>query len=313
MTELRIAIIGFGRIAQRRHVAAIGATSGLTLVAVADPNADAADAGVPLFPGLRELLRDGPVIDAVALCTPPQIRTAQAALALAAGKHVLLEKPPGKSICEIAPLLAAAQGSSRTLFTAWHSRFAPAVEPARQLLAGRRIASVSIVWKEDVRVWHPGQAWIFEPGGLGVFDPGINALSILTHILQRPVLVTRADLDVPSNCAAPIAAELELADATGLLITAAFDFRQTGEQSWDIHFETDAGPVLLTRGGACLSDSGKTILDATKDEEYPMLYRRFVQLAAEGRSDVDLAPFQLVADCFMLGRWRTVEAFEDQA
>jgi D-galactose 1-dehydrogenase len=261
---------------------------------------------------LRELLQDGPAIDAVALCTPPQIRTAQAALALAAGKHVLLEKPPGKSVSEIAPLLTAAQGSRRALFTAWHSRFAPAVEPARQLLAGRKITSVSIVWKEDVRVWHPGQAWIFEAGGLGVFDPGINALSILTHILPQPVLVTCADLDVPVNCQAPIAAQLELADAAGLPITAAFDFRQTGQESWDMRFETDRGQVLLSRGGACLSDGDKVLLD-TKKEEYPLLYRRFMQLAAEGRSEVDLAPFQLVADCFLLGRWRTVEAFEDRA
>jgi D-galactose 1-dehydrogenase len=311
MTELRIAIIGFGKIAQRQHVTAIAATPGLTLVALADPNANAAEASVPLFAGLRELLQDGPAIDAVALCTPPQIRTAQAALALAAGKHVLLEKPPGKSVSEIAPLLTAAQGSRRALFTAWHSRFAPAVEPARQLLAGRKIASVSIVWKEDVRVWHPGQAWIFEAGGLGVFDPGINALSILTHILPQPVLVTRADLDVPVNCQAPIAAQLELADAAGLPITAAFDFRQTGQESWDMRFETDRGQVLLSRGGACLSDGDKVLLD-TKKEEYPLLYRRFMQLAAEGRSEVDLAPFQLVADCFLLGRWRTVEAFEDR-
>jgi D-galactose 1-dehydrogenase len=267
---------------------------------------------VPHAATLVELLRGGLDIDAVAICTPPQVRQAQAAMALAAGKHVLLEKPPGATVAEITPLSAAARAAGRTLFTAWHSRYAPAVEPARQLLAGRQINSVRITWKEDVRVWHPGQAWIFEPGGLGVFDPGINALSILTHILPQPVLVTRADLDVPANCAAPIAAELELADAAGLPITAAFDFRQTGQESWDMHFETDHGPVLLSRGGACLSDGGKVVLEAKK-EEYPLLYRRFMQLAAEGRSDVDLAPFQLVADCFLLGRWRTVEAFEDRA
>jgi D-galactose 1-dehydrogenase len=42
---------------------------------------------------------------------------------------------------------------------------------------------VNVIWREDVRVWHPGQDWIWQPGGLGVFDPGINALSIITHIL----------------------------------------------------------------------------------------------------------------------------------
>jgi hypothetical protein len=41
---------------------------------------------------------------------------------------------------------------------------------------------VEIVWHEDVRKWHPGQQWIWEPGGFGVFDPGINALSIATRI-----------------------------------------------------------------------------------------------------------------------------------
>ena len=119
----------------------------------------------------------------VALCTPPQVRHAQAAMALAAGKHVMLEKPPGATVAEITPLLTTARAAQRTLFATWHSRFAPAVEPARQLLAGRKVKSVKITWKEDVRVWHPGQAWIFEAGGLGVFDPGINALSILTRIL----------------------------------------------------------------------------------------------------------------------------------
>jgi D-galactose 1-dehydrogenase len=310
MTDLRIAIVGFGKIARTQHVPAIAATPGAALVAAADTNV--ADAGVPLFSDLQALLRDGPEFDAVALCTPPQERGAQAAIALAANKHVLLEKPPGKSVSEIAPLLAAAQAAGRTLFTAWHSRFAPAVEPARQLLAGRRIAAVGITWKEDVRVWHPGQAWIWRPGGLGVFDPGINALSILTHVLPQPVFVTRAVLDIPLNCAAPIAAELKLIDAAGLPIEAAFDFRQIGPQSWDMRFETDRGPVLLSHGGARLSDGDKVLVEA-KDKEYPLLYRRFVELTSERRSDVDLAPFQLVADAFLLGRWRTVEAFEDRA
>jgi D-galactose 1-dehydrogenase len=246
----------------------------------------------------------------VALCTPPQVRRAQAALALAAGKHVLLEKPPGATVAELGPLLTAAATSRRTLFATWHSRFAPAVEPARQLLAGRRITAVRIAWKEDVRVWHPGQDWIWQPGGLGVFDPGINALSILTRILPQPLFVTSADLSFPANRAAPIAATLSLSDALGLPISAEFDFRQTGPQSWDIHVDTDSGPVVLSSGGAKLSDGSEQPVDAIK-AEYPALYRRFVQLTATGESDVDLAPFQLVADAFMLGRRRIVEPFED--
>ncbi|MCP3470923.1 Gfo/Idh/MocA family oxidoreductase [Bradyrhizobium sp. CCGUVB1N3] len=306
MTELRIAIVGFGKIARDQHVAAIAATPGATLAAIASRNASLPD--LPHFASIEELLAKGPPIDAVSLCTPPQVRRAQAFAALAAGKHVMLEKPPGLSLGELDPLVAMAKDAKRTLFATWHSRFAPAVEPARQWLAARRIESVHISWKEDVRVWHPGQGWIWEPGGLGVFDPGINALSILTRILPRPVFVTAADLSFPANREAPIAANLVLTNAGGLPITAEFDFRQTGPQSWDIVAETDQGRMTLSGGGARMAVDGK-VLAEEPEAEYRGLYRRFGELAATGESDVDLTPFRLVADAFMLGKRNVVEPF----
>jgi D-galactose 1-dehydrogenase len=308
MSPLRVAIVGFGKIARDQHVPAIAATDGVELVAVASRNASLP--GVPHAATLDELLRDGPPIDAVALCTPPQVRHAQAAMALAAGKHVMLEKPPGATVAEITPLLTTARAAQCTLFATWHSRFAPAVEPARQLLAGRKVNAVKITWKEDVRVWHPGQAWIFEAGGLGVFDPGINALSILTRILPQPLFLTAAELSFPANREAPIAARLSLTDSADLPITAEFDFRQTGPQSWDIVVDTDRGPLTLSGGGARLVAGGEVLVEAA-EAEYRGLYRRFVELAATGSSDVDLTPFRLVADAFLLGRRRIVESFED--
>ncbi|MEY9359811.1 D-galactose 1-dehydrogenase [Bradyrhizobium yuanmingense] len=308
MTDLRIAIVGFGKIARDQHVAAIAATPGATLAAVASRNASLQ--GVPHFATIEELLQKGPPIDAVSLCTPPQVRRAQAAAALAAGKHVMLEKPPGTGVAELDPLIAMAAGAKRTLFATWHSRYAPAVEPARQWLTDRHIKSVHISWKEDVRVWHPGQGWIWEPGGLGVFDPGINALSILTRILPKPLFVTAAELAFPANCQAPIAANVNLTDISGLPVTAEFDFRQTGPQSWDILVETDQGRLTLSSGGARMAVDGKVLAEGP-DEEYRGLYRRFVALAATGASDVDLTPLRLVADAFLLGKRTIVEPFVD--
>jgi D-galactose 1-dehydrogenase len=308
VTDLRIAIVGFGKIARDQHVGAIAAVPGAMLAAIASRNASLPD--LPHFATVEELLEKGPQIDAVSLCTPPQVRRAQAAAALAAGKHVMLEKPPGIGVAELDPLIAMATEAKRTLFATWHSRHAPAVEPAREWLAARRIKSVHINWKEDVRVWHPGQAWIWEPGGLGVFDPGINALSILTRILPKPVFVTAAELAFPANCQSPIAANLTLTDIGGLPITAEFDFRQTGPQSWDILVETDEGRMTLSRGGRIMAVDGKVVADAP-DEEYRELYRHFVKLAASGASDVDLAPLRLVADSFLLGKRNIVEPFVD--
>jgi len=306
LSELRLAIVGFGKIAHDQHVPAIAATDGVRLVAVADPNPVAAE--VPHFRSLEALLRDGPEIDAVALATPPQIRRAQATIALGARKHVFMEKPPARAVTEIVPLVAAAREAKCTLFQSWHARFSPAVEPARRLLAERKIQSVIINWKEDVRVWHPGQDWIFEAGGFGVFDPGINALSILTRILPQPLFATAASLEVPANRASPIAAELDLSDSAGLPIHASFDFRETRNHTWDMRFETDKGPVVLSGGGARLV-AGDDVLVDEKKQSYQLLYRRFVELVRNGESDVDLSPLQLVADAFMLGRRREVEAF----
>ncbi len=166
---VRLAIVGLGKIVRDRHIPAISANEAIELRAIADPNASIE--GIPHFSTLDELLAAAPDIDAVALCTPPQVRSGLAAAALKAGKHVLLEKPPGATVSELTPLIAATKRTGRTLFATWHSRFAPAVEPARAFLAGRRIKSVVVTWKENVRVWHPGQAWIWEPGGFGCSIP----------------------------------------------------------------------------------------------------------------------------------------------
>jgi D-galactose 1-dehydrogenase len=306
MTAIRVAIVGLGKIARDQHLPAIAETAGIELVAIASRNASID--GVKHFATLDDMLESRSDIDAVALCTPPQARHLQAAAALKAGKHVLLEKPPGATVSELTPLIAVARQTGRTLFATWHSRFAPAVEPARDFIANRQIKSVAVEWKEDVRVWHPGQAWIWEPGGLGVFDPGINALSILTRILPRPFFLTKAELSFPGNRAAPIAADLAFSDATDLPIRAEFDWRQTGPQTWDIRVDTDAGRLTLSSGGRRLVHDDRTLVDE-KQAEYRGIYRRFVELIASRVSDVDLSPLVHVADAFMLGRRREVEPF----
>ena len=58
---------------------------------------------------------------------------------------------------------------------------------AKARLKRHHVNFLKVTWKEDVRKWHPGQEWIWQPGGFGVFDPGINALSIVTKILPEPI------------------------------------------------------------------------------------------------------------------------------
>src|SRR5258707_15301535 len=147
MKVLRIASVGLGKIARDQHIGSIAGTDGIELAGIASRNASIE--GIAHFATLDQLLAEAPDIDAVALCTPPQVRGAQAAAALKAGKHVLLEKPPGATVSELTPLVAVARQTGRTLFATWHSRFAPAVEPARAFLADRHTPAVCLGWKEE--------------------------------------------------------------------------------------------------------------------------------------------------------------------
>ncbi len=308
MAALPIGVVGVGKIVRDQHLPALAASQDFELVAAASRNATIE--GIANFRSVEALLSEGPELDALSLCMPPQVRFPAALAAIKAGKHVLLEKPPGASLGEIEILREHAEDVGVTLFASWHSRHAAAVEEIAQLLRGRTVSAARIIWKEDVRRWHPGQAWIWEPGGFGVFDPGINALSILTRILPQPLAVTAARLAFPANRQAPIAADLTLCDAMGLAVEASFDWRQTGPQTWVILLKTDQGEVSLSEGGSHLA-CGDSEGNAGADREYAGLYAHFAELIAKGRSDADSRPLRLVADAFLLGAREVTEAFDD--
>jgi predicted dehydrogenase len=177
-------------------------------------------------------------------------------------------------------------------------------------LAGKRIKSMQIHWHEDVRKWHPGQKWIWEPGGFGVFDPGINAFSIATKIFPGRLFVQSADLAYPSDAQTPIAADITFysPQADGPL-TASLDWRKAEGEEWTITLETsDGAKVRLEDGGARLLLNGEASADSGIGE-YPDIYRTFVDLIDERRSLVDVAPLRLVADCLLVGRRSEVEPF----
>ncbi|HME38052.1 MAG TPA: Gfo/Idh/MocA family oxidoreductase [Steroidobacteraceae bacterium] len=306
MAATKIALVGLGKIARDQHIPALALNHEFELVAVASPHHKLD--GLPNFHDLPALLQAVPETAAVALCTPPQVRYEIARYALEQGLHVLLEKPPGVTVSEVMALAQIAKRNGVALFASWHSRHARGVEPARAWLRGRRLRNVAVNWKEDVRIWHPGQAWIWRAGGLGVFDPGINALSILTRIVADPLVLQAADLSYPRNCATPIAARLSLSDAHGTNMQVELDFLQTGPQTWSIDIETESGRLNLSLGGTVMTVDGHEVQTAPV-MEYPGLYARFAELVGTHGIDADIAPLQLVADAFLCGRRIEVDPF----
>jgi predicted dehydrogenase len=302
---IRIAILGFGKIAEDQHVPAIAVNPRFELVATSSRSGQGV---AQAFTDWRELILTVEGLEAVAITTPPGPRYDIARECLLAGLHCLLEKPPTAGLAEIADLDCLAQAQGATLFTTWHAQHHSTVDAAAKALAGKRIKSMTIHWHEDVHKWHPGQAWIWEPGGFGVFDPGINAFSIATKIFPGGLFVRDATLSVPRNAQTPIAANVSFfsPEADGPL-TASLDWRRTEGEEWTIAIETSDGVrVRLEGGGSRLFLNGEPT-DDHGPGEYPDIYRTFVDLIDQRGSLVDVAPLRLVADCLLVGRRQEVE------
>lgn len=308
MQVRRIAIIGYGKIAQDQHAPSISNTAGLELVATVSRRGEAPK-GIPAFPNMEALAASGLAVDTVAFCTPPQGRIDDALKAIGYGWDVLLEKPPAASVSEAQVLAERAKASGRVVFTTWHSQYNAAVDEAVRQLAGEEITSLHIEWREDVRKWHPGQQWIWQAGGFGVLDPGINALSIATKIVPVALTIESAALEIAANHQSPIAVELKFGGDLKGIGTASFDWRQCDCETWQIHIETSRKRLRIDKGGSDLWIDDQLAVSAAS-AEYPLIYQRFSELLRSRQSVVDLAPLQLAADIFLLGHRHTLPPFE---
>ena len=301
MTMVRIGVIGLGKIARDQHLPSIADNEHFELAATVERSGTASSLN---FIDYHEMLRSADLA-AVAITTPPGPRYAIARDCLDAGLHVLLEKPPTATLAEIEDLRERAAERGVTLFTTWHAQHNAAVTRAAELLRGRRVERMAITWHEDVDKWHPGQRWIWEAGGFGVFDPGINAFSILSKIFPGTLFVRSAELLFAEGADTPIAAKIEFGspDTDGSL-PCSLDWRRTDGEEWSIEFETDGPSILLREGGARLLVDGEAQVTPGLGE-YPDIYRRFAELIDRGQSEVDVVPLRLVADCLLVGSRRT--------
>ena len=253
------------------------------LVAISNGGAAVAPAGSKAFAGYADMLKQVPDLDAGGdLHAAGDLGGPIASDCLAAGKNVLLEKPPAGTVTEVTDIALAAKTAGKVAFRdlprpAQCSREAgcgqagPANRSSPCRSPGRKTSAAGI----------RGRTGSSPPGGFGIFDPGINALSILTRIMPEPVFIETAELYFPANRQAPIAADLTLGTGfhEGEQLKAAFDWRQTGPQTWEIGIETRrwAEVEAQQRRGPGSRPMASRPSWAPPDE-YPDIYRDFATL-----------------------------------
>ena len=301
--SIKIVVVGLGKIAVDQHLPVIAESNDFELVATVSSRGGVAE--VPNYANVSDLIGSGLDIDAVALCAPPGPRAEMALRSIEAGYHVLLEKPPGVSSPECVLLKKAAADAGVTIFASWHSRFASMVAPTKAWVEHHECTSVELVWAEDAKKWHPGQDWVTKKDGYGVFDAGINGLSILLELFPNLSPQGAVHFERPDNWESPIAASFELV-GSGIHCAAKMDWRAPTER-WEIKVHSSKRSLLLSQGGACLEIDGEAHRQSEAHQEYRGVYARFSDLINAKQSSFDFSPLALVEELHFLASWQKVE------
>ncbi|HEU4760538.1 MAG TPA: Gfo/Idh/MocA family oxidoreductase [Dehalococcoidia bacterium] len=199
MTKLRVAFIGAGRIADL-HALGYRDNPDAELYAVCDADAEVAARRAAEWGAAkhcsndRQLLAD-PDVDAVEILTPHHLHAEMAVAALAAGKHVSLQKPMARTLAEADEIAAAARASDRVFRVFENYRYYPPYVRAKELLEAGEIGEpvslrVKVIdgdprygWRVPARSW----AWRLDEaksgGGIAVFDHGYHIFSIAIFFL----------------------------------------------------------------------------------------------------------------------------------
>ena len=153
---------------------------------------------------------------------------------------------------------------------------------------------------------------MWEPGGFGVCDPGINALSIFTKVMPFPVFVESARLTFPANRQTPVDVEIgfKSGEAHRPGMSAGFNWLEESGEIWTIRFETRAGNFIRLEGGGRRLVVNDAVVLEHGDGEYAAMYAHFAQLLDRRHSEVDAAPLRLMADVFLLGARENGPDFE---
>jgi len=199
MTKLRTAVIGPGRIA-RAHLTAIKHNSDraeLSAIVGLPEDKDRIESLAEEFGAARvsqdpEAVLADPDIAAVVLTLPNNLHCPVAKAALAAGKHVLVEKPLCNTLAEADAMVAAAESSNRILMVAQCRRFFPAVDLALERLPelGRPLDIVQVL---GVHVAEAQAPWWKSAAATGGLALGLNGPHVVDTILlmmgEMPVSV----------------------------------------------------------------------------------------------------------------------------
>jgi|SRR5579859_802668 len=269
MTQVKWLLVGAGDIARKRVAPALAASPNSTLVAICDPRQTAARE-LAAQHGVGEVYEDiGQALsrttaDAVYLATPIHLHAGHALQALAADKHVLVEKPLALSMAECRQLLDAAKGSRGLAGCAYFRRLSSRYQHASSMLQRGefgRLVLIRLVYHswfapapDDPKSWRVVRAL---SGGGPLSDMGSHMFDVLIGLCGLPAQVVARCSNLVHPWDVEDTASILMTLPDGAHITASLSW---ATKAWRHEFEIvgseakldwlpyDTGPVIKTVG-----------------------------------------------------------------
>ena len=229
--KIRIGIVGLGA-AGRAFLPAIRGHAAFELAALAEPldearNSIAAETGAKGFRDLPSMLEGAP-LDAVYIATPTELHPEHAALAFAANRHVLTEKPMAVELEQARAMIAAADRAGVVLLVGHSHSYDLPIKKMREIVAGGALGRVRMIHTWNFTDWiyrprRPDELDIALGGGV-TFRQGSHQFDIIRLIgggLVKSVHATTFDWDVARRSIGAHTVFMQFAD--GIAATAVYN------------------------------------------------------------------------------------------
>jgi predicted dehydrogenase len=285
---MRVGVLGRGFMG-RTHLKALSEISGVEVA----PECE-----------IAQVIAD-PSVEAVDICLPTNLHALATLKALAAGKHVLVEKPMSLDVGSSRQMIAAAKKQKRVLMVAQVLRFFPMYRALEAILSSGRIgAPRSAIFRRRCGAPAWG-AWLSDPkqSGGGVFDLLIHDMDLCLHLFGRPESLSATGYEALVNGVDIITAQLHYRCGLTAVITGGWHHPKSYPFSMEYTLVAEKGTVeysSLDRAPTLYGSDGEIeTLETTGQDGYRAEIEYFLDCCRRGESPA-LCPPEESADAVAL-------------
>ena len=237
--DLKVGLVGCGRIAELVHLNVLAQLPNVELIAFADSDPKRREQAKRRAPkatacaSYQELM-EAPELDAVVICLPPALHARAAIAAFDKGKHVYLEKPLATNLDDAMDVLAAWKKAKTVGMIGFNYRRNPLFQKLREHVESGTVGPLVGVRSIFTTAAKPMPGWkrARHEGGGVLLDLASHHIDLLRFFFQQEIREIRAELESRSSDDDSAMVYLKLAD--GLSVQSFFSFTATEEDRFEI-------------------------------------------------------------------------------